>query len=260
MEIIDAYLHCGLTKFKPVEDVRRVMDAAGVSRAVIVQHLGEFDNAYIGGIIRDDPARFAGVGLVDHSAPDWPDALARLAGAGFKGLRLTADTLTGAPGVWRAAADAGLILVVYAPQGVAGALGPMREFLEDRPHCSLVLTHLGNPAIGAAPEFTNDKQVMALARYPGVRYQISGMAMFCPYPHAELHPLVRAAFDRFGAARLLWGSNYPVVGGEPDYRRDLGLVLDGKLPVPADVIPAVAGGNALKLWFASGGQSAAERT
>src|SRR6202043_1719838 len=39
MEIVDAYAHCGLSKYEPIEKVRAAMAAGGVSRAVLVQHL-----------------------------------------------------------------------------------------------------------------------------------------------------------------------------------------------------------------------------
>lgn len=53
----------------------------------------------------------------------------------------------------------------------------------------------------------------------------------------------------YGFDRVYWGSNLPVVGGEAEYRADLSLLLDGKLPIePAD-LPAVAGGTARRLWF-----------
>ncbi|HUE16056.1 MAG TPA: hypothetical protein VMR25_17935, partial [Planctomycetaceae bacterium] len=61
MEIVDAYAHCGLSKYEPIEKVREVMAAAGVSRAVLVQHLGEFDNSYIGPVVQSDPQHLAGV-------------------------------------------------------------------------------------------------------------------------------------------------------------------------------------------------------
>ena len=69
------------------------------------------------------------------------------------------------------------------------------------------------------------------------------------YPHEPLYPLLAEAAARFGGARLLWGSNYPVVGDEQDYRNDLQLLLDEKLPFPDTDIPAIAGGNARSLWF-----------
>ena len=55
MEIVDAYTHCGLRKYHPIEKIRHVMNLADVARAVLVQHLGEFDNSYIGNMVKNDP-------------------------------------------------------------------------------------------------------------------------------------------------------------------------------------------------------------
>jgi len=85
MDIIDGYCHCGLSKYRPIEDVNLVMNRFGVSRAVLVQHLGEYDNSYIGQVITAQPHRFAGVMLVDVNGD-----LSALELAGFKGVRLLA--------------------------------------------------------------------------------------------------------------------------------------------------------------------------
>ena len=248
MEIIDSYTHCGLSKYKPIGDVEDAMKFAGVSRAVLVQHLGEFDNSYIESIVKEQRERFAGVCLVDHESPDAEDQLARLAdGGNFKGVRFTVDTLDAAPRLWDTAAGLGMVLVLYAPDGMANHVASLREFLDRHNDCRMVLTHLGNPSVDGAPE--SEQSVLTLAEYPGVYFQVSGMKMFCPYPHEPLYPLVAEAAARFGGKRLLWGSNYPVVGDRQDYRGDLQLLLDGKLPVPDADIPAIAGGNALSLWF-----------
>jgi len=69
------------------------------------------------------------------------------------------------------------------------------------------------------------------------------------YPHEPLYPLLAEAAARFGGARVLWGSNYPVVGETQDYLADLRQLLDGKLPFPEADIPAIAGGNARRLWL-----------
>jgi hypothetical protein len=37
--MIDGYAHCGLSKYRPVEDVLDVMRSAGVDRAVLCQPL-----------------------------------------------------------------------------------------------------------------------------------------------------------------------------------------------------------------------------
>src|SRR5579885_640179 len=122
MELIDGYTHCGLFKYEPIERVQVVMSAAGVGRAVLVQHLGEFDNSYLGCIAFEQPDRFAAVCLVDHQSVDCVTTLQRLAESGrFKGLRLTHDALTARPDLAAAAVELGLVLVFYAPEGVAPA-------------------------------------------------------------------------------------------------------------------------------------------
>src|ERR1700722_9969665 len=91
MEIIDAYAHCGLSKYEPIEKVRETMAAAGVSRAGLVQHLGVFDNSYIGSVVASDPQHVAGVLLVDHRQKDVVGTLERWHASGnFQGIRLTA--------------------------------------------------------------------------------------------------------------------------------------------------------------------------
>jgi len=40
MRIVDAFTHCGVSKYNPIEDARRTVQSAGVQRAVLVQHMG----------------------------------------------------------------------------------------------------------------------------------------------------------------------------------------------------------------------------
>ncbi len=250
MDVIDAYLHSGLSKYLPIEDVESTIAAAGVSRAVVVQHLGEYDNGYIRGIVERQPDRFAGVCLVDHTDEGAGRKLSALLSDGpFRGVRLTTDVLREAPGVFAAAADAGGIIVFYAPEGIAASADALEAFLESRPDCRLVVTHLGNPSVRESPGFAEHRALFRLAAFPGVNLQVSGMEMFCPYPHEALYPLIEEAAGVFGPERLLWGSNYPVVGGLDDYRRELDLLLEGRLPLPEEAVPKVAGGNAANLYF-----------
>lgn len=255
IDIVDGYLHCGRTKYQPNEAVRALLAQAGVGRAVLVQHLGEFDNSYIGGIAAASPDVFASVFLVDVSSPRRVEEMRTLAATRqFRGIRLTADTLVTAPDLWHEACLRRLIIVLYAPTGLLGHVMPLRDFLEGHRECRLVITHLGNPDLGNpdlghAPRFKEFDRVLELARFPGVHFQLSGMKMFCPYPHRQLYPLVREASRSFGPSRLIWGSNYPVVGDLADYQADLRLVLDNALSLPEEWIPDILGGNARRLWF-----------
>src|SRR5271170_7932388 len=116
MEIIDAYAHCGLSKYEPIEKVREAMAAGEVSRAVLVQHLGEFDNSYIGSVVASDPEHFAGVLLVDHRRNNVAETLEQWVASGhFQGLRLTAEALLAKPELFELAGDLRLVIVLYTP-------------------------------------------------------------------------------------------------------------------------------------------------
>jgi L-fuconolactonase len=250
MEIIDAYAHCGLSKYEPIEKVRTAMAAGGVSRAVLVQHLGEFDNSYIASVVASDPEHFAGVLLVDHRAEHVFDTLGKWVASGhFQGLRLTAEGLLANPELFSRACNLGLVIVLYAPHGIRPVLPQLREQLKQAPFSRLVITHLGNPILSGSQLDDACCDLFELARFANVYLQVSGMTMFCPHPHELLYPLIEQAVTAFGANRLLWGSNFPVVGSQDDYLADLRLLLDGRLPVPPEVIAPIAGESARRLWF-----------
>jgi len=250
LEIIDAYAHCGLSKYEPIEKVRATMAAGGVSRAVLVQHLGEFDNSYIGSVIASDPEHLAGVLLVDHWAENFAETLGKWVASGnFQGLRLTAEALVAKPELFALAGNLGLVIVLYAPQGIRPILSLLRTELQSASFSRLVVTHLGNPSVNEAKLDDAARDVLELAQFSNVYLQLSGMKMFCPYPHEPLYPLIAQAVDAFGVNRILWGSNYPVGGAQEDYVADLRLLLDGRLPVPGEAIVPIAGENAKRLWF-----------
>jgi predicted TIM-barrel fold metal-dependent hydrolase len=250
MEIVDSYLHCGLTKFEPIERVREVIAAAAVSRAVIVQHLGEFDNSYIQRIVAQEPDRIAGVCMVDHTVPQAEPVLRDLAGEGrFRGVRITAEALTEAPDLVLTAFRLGLVVVLYTPDGLANNVNALVRVLDQHPDGKVVISHLGNPNPDESPAFDRHLRALRLAEYRNVYFQVSGMKMFCPYPHQVLYPIIEMAAERFGGSRLLWGSNFPVVGGADDYVRDLALLTECRTPIPNESIHAVTGENALQLWF-----------
>jgi L-fuconolactonase len=226
-----------------------VMAAGGVSRAVLVQHLGEFDNSYIRSVVAADPEHFAGVLLIDHTE-NAAGTLARWVGSGsFQGLRLTAEALLANPDLFWLAGDLGLAIVLYTPQGVLPILPRLQKSLQSAPFTRLVITHLGNPTLIGSDLDESANAVLELARFSNVYMQLSGMSMVCPYPHEALYPLIERAVGVFGSRRIIWGSNYPVVGSQQEYIADLRLLLEGRLPVSGDAINQIAGENAKRLWF-----------
>lgn len=246
--LIDGYSHCGISKYRPVEDVLAVMREAGVSRAVLCQHLGEYDNSYLAGVVEQHPETFAAVCLVD---PTHESAIAELerwhATGRFRGVRLYADWLRDHVRVFARAVELGLNLVIYAPDGMSAAATTIRRFCREHADAKIVVSHLGNPMLHDGRPA--DQELLTLADCSGVFVQLSGLSMFAPYPHAELDELIQATIRAFGAERLLWGSNSPVCGGQAEYVRDLQLVLGGAWGLSAAEVQDVTEGTAGQVWF-----------
>ncbi len=249
MEITDAYAHCGLLKYKPVEDLNRVMDRFGVRRAVLVQHVGEFDNGYIEGLVAKIPGRFAGVFLVDLNGAEPAGEVRRWAEGGrFRGIRLPVESLATHAAVWQWAAQLGLNFILYGAFNRANA-ARLAGFAGDHPHSAIVLAHLGFPDPKEAPGFASLKPVLELAASRNVLVQVSGMHSRGRPPYDELVPVVKSLYSAFGPERLLYGSNFPNMGEEAVYGLEIDLIRSGKLGIPAEAAPAVMNHNAVRVWF-----------
>ena len=246
--MIDGYSHCGLSKYRPVEDVLAVMHSASVDRAVLCQHLGAYDNEYLAHVVATYPATFAAVCLVDPTSSGAAAALKKWHATGrFRGVRLLAQWLSDYEPLWARAVDLGLTLVLYAPEGVAVAAPAIARFLTAHPSARMVVTHLGNPQLHGGRLI--DTELLRLAAVPKVFVQLSGLSQFCEFPHTELHDFIRAIVREFGAPRIYWGSNYPVCGDEAAYRRDLHHVTSGEWDLTPEQIEWITSRTAEQLWF-----------
>jgi len=247
--IVDGYSHCGISKYKPVETVLEVMAKANVSRALLCQHLGEYDNRYLAEVVKSHPETFAAVCLVN---PKEEDAIGRLRywnGTGqFRGVRLAAEWLEPHLALWREALQLGLRLVIYTPDGIGAVAPAVRQLLRDCPDGRIVVSHLGNPKLVDGQRVVSD--LFRLDQEAGVFVLLSGLSMFCAYPYAEYAEFISEVIRRFGPERLLWGSNFPVCGDENAYRRDLEQLLSGAWGASPAAIRAIVGDTANALWFA----------
>lgn len=230
----DAYAHCGLRKYKPVEDLDAYMERHGVSRTVLAQHLGEYDNSYIESVVKARPKRFAGVFLVDLTDAKAADEVRRWKETGaFRGIRFPSESLLTHAALWQWAAQLGLHFVVSAPfpKPVVDALA---TFASHNPRTQFTLTHLGTPALAARRN---------------VHVQISGMHKVGKPPYTELIPQIRELHRRYGAERLLYASNFPVMETEAVYAAEIDLLRSGRLGIPEKDMTLVMNSNAGRMWF-----------
>jgi predicted TIM-barrel fold metal-dependent hydrolase len=73
------------------------------------------------------------------------------------------------------------------------------------------------------------------------------------YPYPEAQAIVRELHGRLGATRLLWGSDMPNVERSCTYRQSLDYLRRHCDFIPAADLDLIGGGNAERLYFASGG-------
>ncbi len=246
--MIDAYCHCGVSKYLPVTNVLKVMESAGVDRAVLVQHMGELDNTYLSEVITEYPDRFAGVGLVDPLA-DWQSALTSLLDSGcFQGLRIVTDTISSQSELCATALDLGLVLIVYVDKSMSSAVGPIQRLVAGRKSATVVLSHLGAPRFEQG-HLAGGWEVLELATEPSVYVTLSGQSMYCTYPYLPLDEFVAELIQSFGADRIMWGSNFPVCGDAAIYQRDLALLRPGAWGLTSSEIDQILNTTAEFVWF-----------
>jgi predicted TIM-barrel fold metal-dependent hydrolase len=199
------------------EQVLRVMDDAGVARAVLVppSWIGD-DNTDSLDAARRYPDRFAVMGRFDPTAPDARGRLERWRDQpGMLGIRLTfhlpfwsgwlADgTLDW---FWPAAEGAGLPLMIFVP-GHVPHVGPIAA---RHPRLRLILDHLARWGEKKDDQaFADIDEVLALARQPNVAVKVSALPCYSSeaYPFPGLTRHLRRVYDAFGPRRMLWGTDY----------------------------------------------------
>jgi len=270
--LVDAHLHVwrarpddprpAATIVSPASDVplelfRQYMAEYNVGRAVLVQPLfpGE-DNGYLADCAAADPDRLAAVCVVDPRAAGAADRLEYwVRERGCRGLRLRPRVpeeaaCFGRPDtwpLWQRAADLGAVVNVLAGPEHLPAVAALAERFPETP---ILLDHLAHPDAAAGVAAPGFAALLDLARYPHVSLKVSGHYYYSrqDYPFADCRDLVRAAYDRFGPRRLLWGSDFPHVLLKTGYGR--ALALPGReYGLPAEDLELLLGGNAARLYW-----------
>ena len=111
MLIVDSHCHVSPYWYEPLESLLYHMDRNEVECAVLVQYMGQLNNAYQSECVRRFPGRFVSVVLVDTDSPHAAKDLERLVEEGAGGLRLRAETRS--PGddplaIWHKAEQLGI--------------------------------------------------------------------------------------------------------------------------------------------------------
>lgn len=202
------------------EEFLELMDDAGVDKAVLVQAatVHGYDNSYCADSAQRYPDRFVGVCTIDMLAPDAPDRLSYwVEERGMRGIRLF-TTGSGRPEtdwlddprtfpVWERARSLGIPVCV---QMRATGIPRLRRVLERFTDIPVLVDHMAGPSLHDGPPYEAAKELFALADFPNVYLKFSTHNLVeAREGRSTPQAFFRAVIDRFGARRLMWGSNFP---------------------------------------------------
>ncbi len=221
----------------PFEAAVAVMDAAGVSAAVVTQeYLDGNQNDYLAEVKKLCSDRFFVHGLLEFRQPDsLEEQLSSVTERyGFKGIKLPAGYLSQADPriyltdkrlmcVFEKMERRGMILSVDLDYGET-QVDEMREVARAFPH--LIIT-LGHFAMAGRKGW--HKQ-LSLGEEQNVYIESGGITWLFrhegpPFPGAQ--EAFREAVKRVGAHKLMWGSDFPRTQIDFTYEQTLDFLLDG---------------------------------
>jgi L-fuconolactonase len=173
------------------------------------------------------------VGWVDFEAADVAARIAELAAAGagkLKGLRPMIQDIADPHWIMRPALDAAFDAMVAHELVFDALVRPvhlkaLRERLLRHPRLRAVLDHAGKPAIASGALEPWAAALERLARDTPICCKLSGLLSEAGTRRsaADLAPWVAQVFSSFGAERMLWGSDWPVLNTAGSYAEWLGL-------------------------------------
>ncbi len=242
-------------------DLRPALEATGIERAIIVQAAeAAWDNRWWLRLAERHPWIGAVIGWVDLAwgrpgrLPCARRGTPRARGGAGAGL---AGSPGGAPRPRRSRArDLVLDLLIgpahlpQVPRLAAAYLG-----------LPLVVNHLARPPLATGDLAAWAAGMEALVPHAQIRCKVSGLPTAAGLtPTIErIGPVVQFALARFGAGRLIWGSDWPICLTAADYQTTHRMVVAALGPLSMAERAALFGGTAVRCYRLEEGDPSLER-
>ncbi len=202
------------------EDLGSLLYQNGVTATVLVQSMpNEADTHFM--LDLSDRYTFIGavVGWADLKAPDAPQRIAALAAhPKLRGLRpmlqdLDDDAWIDDPALAPAVAAMLQHGLRFDALVLPRHLPALLEFVRRFPQLPVVIDHLAKPAMNGHPDAQWLQDMERLAGHPQVHCKLSGMVTEAgpAWTVEQLRPYAKHVLQVFGAQRVMWGSDWPVL-------------------------------------------------
>ncbi len=229
---------------------------AGIDKTVLVQAYSaySYDNSYTADCAAKYPDRFASVCILDPTQSDAPNQLSYwVTQRGMRGLRLF--TITETEGtwlddprtfpVWERAASLGIPICIMA---LFHQIPRIRTVLERFPNVTVALDHLAVPRLSAGPPYESVQPLFGLSRFPNLFLKFSSVSLYAARRGKSTpKEFFSRLNDRFGAKRLMWGSNFPATN-DRSLKDQFDLARQELSFLPQEDQRWIFGETALTLW------------
>jgi len=209
-----------------IEDLARVAAPLGVVGTVLVQSQPDDRDTdwLLQTAARSDRVR-AVVGWVDLRSPRAPRRIAELAGhPKMRGLRPMLQGLAEDDWILDRALDPAVEAMKahrlsFDALVFTRHLGHICVFAERHPELPIVIDHGAKPPIASGALEPWRSEITRAAAHPNVWCKLSGLLTEAAPAHGvdALGPYVAHLLESFGPARLMWGSDWPVLNLAGDY-------------------------------------------
>lgn len=242
-------------------DLKPLLDEHGVSATVLVQSQETEDETLRMLELAERTPWIAGVvGWTDLKALDAPARIARLARhPKLRGLRPMLQSLADErwiddPALGRAVDAMCAHRLVFDALVKPRHLPGLIAFARRHPALPIVIDHAAKPPIACGTQVAWRSNLARLAVLPNVACKLSGLLTEAgpDWRAEELGPWIGEVLDYFGPARVLWGSDWPVLNLAASYGHWLSIsqALLGHLPAAERA--AIFGANAQRIYGLAG--------
>jgi L-fuconolactonase len=206
---------------------------SGVDHVICVTpRLMGFDNSYSLEGAHAYPTTFRVMGRFDHSVTDIERSLRELMSDPFMiGIRVSFIQPSAwhedaeVNGLWGVAERLGVPIALYVPHQAP----QIERLLVKHPNLRLIVDHMTLRHSDPTTAFEQWSDVLALSKWPRLAVKISGLidAVTEKYPFPRAQRYLGEVCERFGAERVMWGSNFPPVLKFCSYADSVNFVREG---------------------------------
>ncbi|KAK7340831.1 hypothetical protein VNO77_21545 [Canavalia gladiata] len=206
-----------------IDFLLQCMEEAGVDGALIVQPIYHmFDHSYVTSVLEKYPTKFVGCCLANPAADgsglkQFEDLVMK---NGYRAVRFnpelwpSGEKMTNEVGkaIFRRAGELNVPVGFLLAKGLGLYISEVEQLCTEFPSTVVLLDHLAlcKPPLNEEESLVFS-QLLNLSRFPQVYVKFSSLfnVSRVQYPYLDLAPLLSQVVSRFGANRVMWGSDFP---------------------------------------------------